>query len=307
MQTLEFCEEIKNYKNALLRKLKVENKSKNTIETYDRTYKSFIEFCKEHDKPLSFENIKEDDIYAFIDYKSATMDKQGEVSLSTRNGIIVHLKRLFTYIERNGSGLYDFAKVFEDIKLKQPKSKPKGLSDSDVDKLEKYLSKVDLIKDFVSCRNVLLVKILLYGGLRATEAVSISIKDIVSANDSLYKLVFTGKGDKNRVTYIKKELIEYELHLLNKKYQIDTTRPIALTSNGNKMCRIQLSKMVNSIYKKAKIDASGVHILRHTAAKRLIQKGTSIVTVQSILGHSSIQTTAIYANPTEDMIMRELG
>jgi len=307
MSVINFCDAIQNYSDSLVRKLKIENKSKNTILTYKRTYNSFIEFCKQYDKTLSLENIKEDDIYAFIDYKNMTMNKQGEISNATVNAIIIHLKRLFTHIERNSDALYDFDKVFQDMKLKKIHNVPKGLGDSDVSKLVDYL---ELLKDdetFLNYRNIILIKFLLHGGLRASEAVSISLNNItLDEPTNLYKLVFKGKGEKNRITYIKHKEIHHELEVLRDILAIEPNQPIAKTSTGNFMDRIQLSKMVNSVYNKAGIKATGIHILRHTAAKRLLKAGVSIVAVQSILGHSSIQTTSIYANPTESIVMKEL-
>lgn len=51
----------------------------------------------------------------------------------------------------------------------------------------------------------------------------------------------------------------------------------------------------------------GVYILRHTAAKRLLTNRVPITIVQSFLGHASIQTTAVYANPTQEMVRKELS
>jgi site-specific recombinase XerD len=272
-----------------------------------QTYKSFVEFCKQHYKELSFQNLREDDIYAFIEYKSATMNKQGDVATSTANAIISHLKRLFKHIERNSeNGLYDFDKVFEDIKLKQPKRVPKGLSDEQVNRLLNYLETLKAKETLINFRNIILFKLMLFGGLRASEAVSIKFSDIKEVGDKLYKITFKGKGDKNRFTYVQKDDFEDEITTLKGMIVSSTGMLIATTASGKCMDRIQLSKMVNSIYKRAGIKASGVHILRHTAAKRLLANGVSIVVVQSLLGHSSIQTTSIYANPTEDIILKEM-
>jgi|GEM_PF-855729 len=303
-----FCDSIKTFQKSLNTKMRIENKSKNTITSYNTTYKAFILFCKQHYKQLSFSNIVEDDIYAFIEYKSEMMNKQGELAVSSVNAIVSHLKRLFKHIESNSGKLYDFDKVFEDIKPKQEQRIPKGVSDADFKKLEGRLEEMKIDEVLINFRNITLMKFLMYGGLRASEAISISLSDITYEEaDKLYKISFRGKGRKIRTTFIEKELLEDELEMLSGVFNIDADKVIALTSTGNQMDRVQLSKMANSIYKQAGIKITGLHVLRHTVAKRLLARGVSIVVVQSLLGHGSIQTTAIYTNPTEDIIKGELG
>jgi integrase/recombinase XerD len=308
MPTKPFCVKIESYSKSLHTKMKIEKKSINTIKAYMRTYRDFVEFCNQHYKELSFQNIKEEDIYAFIEYKSETMQKQGDISISTTNSIISNLKRLFKHIERNSDEPYDFDKVFEDIKLKQPKRKPKGLSDSDVSKIIDHLERMKKNEIFLVYRNILLFKLMLYAGLRASEAVSVTLSNIVLDGESgLYKLTFKGKGDKNRFSFIREDVIDDEINMLINVFKVNPENVIATTSSSNQMDRIQLSKMVNSIYRSAGVEITGVHILRHTAAKKLLASGVSIVVVQSLLGHSSIQTTSIYANPTEDIVKKELA
>ncbi|WP_294961467.1 tyrosine-type recombinase/integrase [Sulfurimonas sp.] len=307
MPELTFYESIQKFQKSLNVKMKIDELSVNTIDSYNRTYKYFILFCKQYDKKLSFQNIKEDDIYAFIEYKSANMNKQGNLSNSSVNSIVSHLKKLFKHIERNSDESYDFDKVFEDIKVKQSVRIPKGIDDKAFSKIVKYLEELKLNETFINFRNITLFKFLLYGGLRASEAISITLSSVeLDISGGLYKIVFKGKGDKNRTTYIKEDLLYDELDTLRNVFKIDTHKPIALTTSGKAMDRVQLSKMVNSAYCRAGVKATGVHILRHTAAKRLLADGVSIVVVQSILGHGSIQTTSIYANPTESIIKKEL-
>jgi site-specific recombinase XerD len=303
---ITLCEQIEAFSKSLATKMKIEKKSKNTIDVYMRTYRDFVKFCKQHYRELTLKNIKEEDIYAFIEYKSEHMQKQGDISVSTSNSIVSHLKRLFKHIERNADELYDFDKVFEDIKLKQPIRKPKGLADGEVEKILDYLERLKCEETFVNFRNALLFKVMLLAGLRAGEAVVLKPSSF-KEDDKFYKISFKGKGDKNRTSYIKKEDIEDELFTLKNSFDLGDDEYISKTASGGKMDRVQLSKMVNSIYRRADVKASGVHILRHTAAKRFLASGVSIVVVQSILGHSSIQTTSIYANPTEDIVKRELG
>ena len=62
---------------------------------------------------------------------------------------------------------------------------------------------------------------------------------------------------------------------------------------------------------KAVADRAGIrkdvspHVLRHTFATMALQKGISLPTVQKILGHDRLQTTAIYLNFTDTHIQEE--
>jgi site-specific recombinase XerD len=56
--TAVFYKQLNAYIKSLNTKLKIDKKSENTISAYMRTYKYFIEFCEQHDKELTFKNIK---------------------------------------------------------------------------------------------------------------------------------------------------------------------------------------------------------------------------------------------------------
>lgn len=302
-----FCEKLNGFINSLLTKMTIENKSKNTTKAYSHTYKMFIEFCEQSDKELSFETLREDDIYSYISYRSSIMNKQGELSASTINSIVSHLKRLFIHIERNSNELLDFSKVFDDIKIKPTKKIPKGLSDKELSKLDIYIK--DTINNpgitYQALRNILLLKLMLLGGLRASETLTIKLSDFI-ADGEFYKISFFGKGKKHRIVYVVRSDFKDELELFKIKFNIQDSSLIALTSNDTVMDRFQLSDAMKYIYKLSNIKVSGVHILRHTAAKRLLANNVNITVVQSILGHSSIQSTTIYTNPTEEIMRAEM-
>ena len=308
-----FKKELQFWIKQYINKLKLENKSKNTIDSYNRTYNSFLDFLdyykEEYNKELSFLNLKEQDIYAFLQYKEDFMQKQGEIAVATKKALITHLKRLFKYIEKNADELYDFDKVFEDINFKLNPRKPKGLNKDEQERLLQYLSnQIELKTDFISYRNSLIVKLMLLAGLRVSEVLNIVLNDFVFVKNGkeYYKITIKGKGNKIRQAYINKDEIEEELEFLN-SYFNGNNNYIAVTSKNKRMDRIQIFKMLNSIYKKAGIKKSGVHILRHTFAKNLVEKNISLSVIQKLLGHSNINTTSIYTNPDEDMVLNSLN
>lgn len=63
---------------------------------------------------------------------------------------------------------------------------------------------------------------------------------------------------------------------------------------------VDIRKTFNNVLKLAGIEDLTFHAFRHTAATRMVEKGTDLVTVKDLLGHSEIKTTMRYAHPVPD-------
>lgn len=292
-----FAQEIGRFFQYFVNELKLTNKSKYTIISYNTTIKSFIEFIRQYEKELSFNNFKKIDIMNFLEYKNMILEKQSELEMSSKKLYITHLKTFFTFINENLDTDIKLSTIFK-INIKIPKRTPKGVENKDVKLLEEYIRNLKL-DNFLNIRASLILKILLYSGARRGELEALRTDNFIEDNE-LYVIHTIGKGDKERTLYMPKEYIEKELLY----YNMNNIKVIASTKSTKIMDGSQIYRFLNNTYKKIGIKYSGAHILRHTFAKSMIAKNVNIVTVKELLGHSSIQTTMIYTNPNQREVQK---
>ena len=292
-----FAQEIGRFFQYFVNELKLTNKSKYTIISYNTTIKSFIEFIRQYEKELSFNNFKKIDIMNFLEYKNMVLEKQSELEMSSKKLYITHLKTFFTFINENLDTDIKLSTIFK-INIKIPKRTPKGVENKDVKLLEEYIKNLKL-DNFLNIRASLILKILLYSGARRGELEALRTDNFIEDNE-LYVIHTIGKGDKERTLYMPKEYIEKELLY----YNMNNIKVIASTKSTKIMDGSQIYRFLNNTYKKIGIKYSGAHILRHTFAKSMIAKNVNIVTVKELLGHSSIQTTMIYTNPNQREVQK---
>lgn len=145
-------------------------------------------------------------------------------------------------------------------------------------------------------RDQAMVALMVYAGLREAEVCGLAVLDVVLRERSGCVVVRLGKGDKRREVPLGKEA-RRSLEMWLKER--GTERPeerlflgkrnVPLTPRG-------LQKVVEQIG-----EASGVvvtpHQLRHTCAKRMLDRGTPLTVIQKILGHERLDTTARYVQP----------
>jgi len=151
-------------------------------------------------------------------------------------------------------------------------------------------------------RNRLIIKIIIFTGIRVSEAINLRFKDI-SEDGDLYVLRIRGKGNKYRIVMIKSHLIKNHLENLPTNYA-NSDGWLFINHKGMPLTQAYVSRIVEKILMQAGIrkEKNGAHMLRHTFATLLYRKQKDLVLVQESLGHASLNTTRIYTHFDSDRL-----
>jgi integrase/recombinase XerD len=143
----------------------------------------------------------------------------------------------------------------------------------------------------------LLIKTLFQTGARVSEFINIRVRDFFF--DETMILIHKAKGGKSRYVPILPDLAqELRTHLGDRGagYLFESNRDRPYSAR-----RVQ--QIVKEIAEKAKIKKRVYpHLLRHSVATTLLERGMPIEQIQKFLGHSKLETTQVYAESTTEMI-----
>lgn len=142
-------------------------------------------------------------------------------------------------------------------------------------------------------------------GLRVSELVSVCIGDIYPS-EKLVRIL--GKGGKERIIPIGEiALMCIDTYFYKARPELAkpgiVTDSLFLTRNGEAMSRVMFWKNIKKYAVHANIDINITpHMLRHSFATHMLERGADIRALQEMLGHASINTTEIYTHLTRDHI-----
>ena len=156
------------------------------------------------------------------------------------------------------------------------------------------------------------ILVLLYScGLRRNEAISLKIKDILFDKERIH--VRKGKNYKERYVPINQHNLKIiETYIYDFRplfYNHKSTEYLLINYRGNQLLGQSLCNRLTAIVKVSGIrgvpplGAEGAitpHVLRHSIATHLLEKGANIETISQFLGHSSLESTQIYTHILED-------
>lgn len=137
------------------------------------------------------------------------------------------------------------------------------------------------------------VVLLLSTGIRRSEAVGVTLEDI---DLEKRQLLIRGKGDKERVVPLTDQVVEAIQAYLPYRTKTQSRHLFVSAWKGHPIHGRCINRMLKIVIEKAGLEGQGItpHKLRHTFATHLIRNGVDIRTVQELLGHSEIETTARY-------------
>ena len=274
---------IKNYKSYL----KIERGlSSNSIINYLFDIDAFIEYYEIDIDKKKPENIKSDEIQAFI-YEEAKY--KSSHSMARR---ISGLKSFFNYLNFENIRKDDPTDLIETPKL--GRKLPEVLSVLEVEKLFSTIS----VSEPQGHRNIAIAETLYGSGLRVSELVNLTISSLFF-KENIIKVI--GKGNKQRLVplgeYAKRCIEVYLKHRSIGKIHPLHSDVLFLNRNGKQLTRAMIFTLIKKYGKQAQINKTiSPHTLRHSFATHLLENGADLRTIQVMMGHESITTTEIYTH-----------
>jgi len=266
--------------------------SRNTMVSYREDIKAYINFLKGiHIN--SFSLTKKNDI---TDFMFSQKDKGLSANSVARR--LAAIKAFYRFLVRerilkaDPSNLIDSPKLWKKI--------PQTLSVNEVDALLACPN----IRQRQGIRDRAILEALYATGMRVSEAAGLK-KDDVNLDVGFLKCI--GKGNKERIIPLGRKAIS------SIKRYIDSSRPLQLKNKasdflflnrfGKKISRQSLWKIIKRYAKEARIKKPiRPHILRHSFATHLLERGADLRSVQEMLGHANISTTQIYTHISKERL-----
>jgi len=259
--------------------------SKNTIESYRRDMEKFAVLVRERN--LAVRDIIRRDVVDFL----ASLYRRGLDSRSVARHLAT-IRHFFRFAVTEGFIVNDPAMTIESPKMIQ--NLPEFLSVEEVDQL---LRQPDLTT-ILGIRDRAMIETMYSTGIRVSELCGIRVSDMKMDPGCLRCI---GKGDKERLVPVGRQAVEsVQRYLHESRPQLlrDRLSPfLFVTPRGKPLNRIAFWVLISGYGRKAGLrKALKPHMLRHSFATHLLDRGADLRSVQMMLGHSDISTTQIYTH-----------
>jgi integrase/recombinase XerD len=268
--------------------------STNTVAAYRRDLEKFEAFARK--KKLSVESVGRDDL---VDFLAGLYRQKLESRTVARH--LVTLRNFFRFAQTQEMISTDPA-----INLESPKIRRNLPGYLRLEEVEKLLEQPDA-KTATGMRDRAMLEVLYSTGLRVSELVSLGLSDL----DSKVGCVrCTGKGDKERIVPVgRRALGVVEKYLRDARPELVRNARAAaspalfVNRRGSALSRVGVWKILSAYGRRAGLRvALTPHMLRHSFATHLLERGADLRSVQLMLGHADISTTQIYTHVVEERL-----
>ena len=265
---------IPNYRRCpedYILKLKEMRYSKNTIRVYSAMFEEFINYYNK----LEIDDIEEPMITEYLRY--LVIDRK--VSISFQNQAINAVKFYYETI-RGGE-----RKVYLVDRPRKEQTLPVVLSEEEICRIIRVTQNI---------KHKAILMTIYSAGLRVSEVIALKVKDVDSKRMQIR--VEQAKGKKDRYTVLSTVTLEV-LRAYFKEHK--PKKWLFEGPTGEQYSDSSIQAVLHIAVHKANINKRvTVHTLRHSFATHLLENGTDLRYIQTLLGHSSSKTTEIYTHVT---------
>ncbi len=268
--------------------------SANTISAYKRDLLKFDEFARK--RKLTLESVGRDDL---VDFLAGLYRLKLESRTVARQ--LVTLRNFFRFAQ-----IQELIPDDPSINLESPKIRRHLPGYLRLEEVEKLLEQPDS-KTPMGLRDRAMLEVLYSTGLRVSELTSLGVNDLDTKVGCVRCI---GKGDKERIVPVgKKALGMVDKYLREGRPQLlrnakaSSGPALFINRRGVALSRVGVWKILSAYGRRAGLRvALTPHMLRHSFATHLLERGADLRSVQLMLGHADISTTQIYTHVVEERL-----
>jgi integrase/recombinase XerD len=266
--------------------------STNTVAAYQRDLAKFNMFAQK--RKLTFEGANRDDL---VDFLAALYREKLESRTVARH--LVTLRNFFRFAQ-----IQELISADPSLNLESPKIRRTLPGYLKLEEVEHLLAQPDA-KTAFGLRDRAMLEVLYSTGLRVSELIGLRVTDL-DAKVGCIRCI--GKGDKERIVpagrkalgMVEKYLRDARPKLLGKSI---SSQALFVNRRGGSLSRVGVWKILSAYGRRAGLRvALTPHMLRHSFATHLLERGADLRSVQLMLGHADISTTQIYTHVVEERL-----
>lgn len=263
------------------------NYSLNTVKAYEKDIRGFASFCFEEYDIKDIEKAEYNIIRGWL----VQMVTEG-LSNRSVNRKIASLKAYYKFLLKTEN--IQINPLAKHKALKTPTKIEVPFSEKE---MESLLQQVHFEDGFEGNRDRLIIELLYTTGIRRAELINLRLTDIELSQK---KMKVLGKRSKERIIPLLDSTINLFKKYLDERMKLGSVKDgdhVFLSKSGIKIYETLVYRIINRYFSKvsSKVKKSP-HILRHTFATHLLNKGADLNSVKELLGHASLASTQVYTH-----------
>lgn len=284
------------YREDFIKYLQFEKRySNHTVRAYRNDLNQFFDYVKKNYETENIETISHKMVRSWI---AECLDNN--ISERTINRKISTLQSYFRYLMR--MGYIQFNPMGKVYTPKVGRRIPYFVDENQMDLL---LNEDFFPDDFYGKRDQLIIEMLYQTGIRLNELINVKDSDIYPGK---YQIRIIGKRNKERIIPITEalyQLIENYKRSRDEKFARMSSDYLVLTDKGKKVYE-------KFVYRKVKkylgnittIEKKSPHVLRHTFATHMLNRGADLNAIKELLGHANLSATQVYTHSTFEKLKK---
>ncbi len=286
-----------------LQYLKTErNVSKHTLISYRTDLFQFASFCSEQfdcdENKLSIHKLDRLIIRLWLGHLSDEGNKKSTIARK-----IAALRSFFNYCFKRG--LIEKKPTQLLIVPKKGRPLPKTAALTDI----KRMMELPDTSTPKGAQDGAVLELFYSTGIRLSELVQLNITDFDIASN---QITVTGKGAKQRIAPVGTQAVSALKSHLSTREQLygsktdgDARKALFLASGGQRLYQRAVQRMVKSyLTRVSEVTQKSPHVLRHSFATHMLDKGADIRIIKELLGHASLASTQVYTHTSTERLKK---